>query len=167
MNLIELTRALKQLRLGGMAAVLETRLRQAQSEPLAPIDLISCLVSDELARRGVSLAAGRNFADLMRHSDFESFEVINSSSDVSDILSMTTELERYGSVMMAYYRPSEDSSASAHLKTLLSRRFLSQLLHHRLFAISFMDDRFMRQDPASFAIVRKAITHFGCFKCGR
>ncbi len=36
MNLIELDRALKQLRLGGMAAVLETRLRQAQSEPLAP-----------------------------------------------------------------------------------------------------------------------------------
>ena len=32
MNLIELDRALKQLRLGGMAAVLETRLRQAQSE---------------------------------------------------------------------------------------------------------------------------------------
>jgi hypothetical protein len=37
MNLIELDRALKQLRLGGMAAVLETRLRQAQAEPLAPI----------------------------------------------------------------------------------------------------------------------------------
>jgi hypothetical protein len=36
MNLIELDRALKQLRLGGMAAVLETRLRQAQSQPLAP-----------------------------------------------------------------------------------------------------------------------------------
>jgi len=36
MNLIELDRALKQLRLGGMAATLETRLRQAQSEPLAP-----------------------------------------------------------------------------------------------------------------------------------
>jgi len=58
-NLIELTRALKQLRLGGMAAVLETRLRQAQSEPLAPIDLISCLVSDELARRGERLLERR------------------------------------------------------------------------------------------------------------
>ncbi len=30
MNLIELDRALKQLRLGGMATVRETRLRQAQ-----------------------------------------------------------------------------------------------------------------------------------------
>jgi DNA replication protein DnaC len=51
MNLIELQRALKQLRLGGIAAVLETRLHQAQTEHMAPIDLISCLVSDELNRR--------------------------------------------------------------------------------------------------------------------
>src|SRR6476659_5246056 len=52
MNIIELKRALGQLRLGGIAAILETRLHQAQAEPMAPIDLISCLVSDELTRRG-------------------------------------------------------------------------------------------------------------------
>jgi DNA replication protein DnaC len=55
MNLIELQRALRQLRLGGMAAVLETRLRQAQAEPMAPIDLLSCLVNDELQRRSERL----------------------------------------------------------------------------------------------------------------
>jgi len=41
--------------LGGIAAVLETRLRQAQTEPMAPIDLIACLVSDELTRRSERL----------------------------------------------------------------------------------------------------------------
>ena len=46
MNLIELERSLRQLRLGGMAAVLETRLRQAQVDAMPPIDLLSCLVSD-------------------------------------------------------------------------------------------------------------------------
>lgn len=51
MNLIELQRSLRQLRLGGIAAVLETRLRQAQAEPMAPIDLLATLVSDELTRR--------------------------------------------------------------------------------------------------------------------
>jgi DNA replication protein DnaC len=51
MNFIELQRSLRQLRLGGMAAVLETRLRQAQAEPMAPIDLLATLVSDELTRR--------------------------------------------------------------------------------------------------------------------
>src|ERR1700689_1027360 len=51
MNLIELDRALHQLRLGGMAAVLETRLHQAQGEAMGPIDLIPWLVSDEPTRR--------------------------------------------------------------------------------------------------------------------
>src|SRR5262249_6465326 len=51
MNLIELQRSLRQLRLGGMAAVLETRIHQAQAEAMAPIDLIACLVTDELTRR--------------------------------------------------------------------------------------------------------------------
>jgi DNA replication protein DnaC len=59
MNLIELNQALRQLRLGGMAVVLETRLRQAQAEGMAPIDLISCLVTDELTRRGDRLLERR------------------------------------------------------------------------------------------------------------
>src|SRR2546423_13570148 len=59
MNLIELERALRQLRLGGIAAVLETRLRQAQAEAMAPVDLISCLVSDELTRRSERLLERR------------------------------------------------------------------------------------------------------------
>jgi DNA replication protein DnaC len=58
-NLIELDRALRQLRLGGIAAILETRLRQAQVEAMTPIDLISCLVSDELTRRGDRLLERR------------------------------------------------------------------------------------------------------------
>jgi DNA replication protein DnaC len=60
MNLIELNRALHQLRLGGMVAVLETRLLQAQSENMAPIDLISTLVSDEIACRSERLLARRH-----------------------------------------------------------------------------------------------------------
>ena len=60
MNLIELNRSLVQLRLSGMAAVLETRLLQAQSEAMAPIDLISILVSDELACRTKRLLERRH-----------------------------------------------------------------------------------------------------------
>jgi DNA replication protein DnaC len=51
MNLVELDRALRKLRLSGMADVLETRLRQAQTEKMAPLDVVSALVSDELLRR--------------------------------------------------------------------------------------------------------------------
>jgi DNA replication protein DnaC len=59
MNLFELQRSLRQLRLGGMAAVLETRLLQAQTEPMTPIDLLSTLVSDELMRRSDRLLERR------------------------------------------------------------------------------------------------------------
>jgi len=59
MNLIELTHALMKLRLGGMAAVLESSLLQAQTEALAPIDIVSTLVNDELLRRGDRLIERR------------------------------------------------------------------------------------------------------------
>jgi DNA replication protein DnaC len=39
--------------------VLETRLQQAQAEPMAPIDFLSCLVSDELTRRSERLLERR------------------------------------------------------------------------------------------------------------
>lgn len=51
MNLVELQRALRPLRCSGMAGALEARLREAQTEKLAPIDFLSRLVQDELVRR--------------------------------------------------------------------------------------------------------------------
>jgi DNA replication protein DnaC len=59
MNLPELSRALRQLRLGGIAATLELRLQQAQSERMAPIDLIATLIQDELTRRSDGLLERR------------------------------------------------------------------------------------------------------------
>jgi DNA replication protein DnaC len=50
-NTIELARTLKQLRLSGMADVLETRLVQAQAEKLVHLDFLAVLVGDELTRR--------------------------------------------------------------------------------------------------------------------
>lgn len=76
MNLNELQRSLRQLRLGGMASVLETRLRQAQAEPMAPIDLISCLISDELTRRSDRLLDRRRKLAAFRdpHKNLDNFD---------------------------------------------------------------------------------------------
>ena len=59
MNRIEIDRALRKLRLSGMANTLETRLLEAQSQPQAPIDFLSALVGDELIRRQDRLLARR------------------------------------------------------------------------------------------------------------
>jgi DNA replication protein DnaC len=59
MTLVELQRALRQLRCSGMAAGLEPRLLEAQTAQLAPIDFLSTLVGDELLRREDRLLARR------------------------------------------------------------------------------------------------------------
>jgi len=69
MNLLELDHALRKLRVSGMADVLETRLRHAQTERLAPIDLIATLVSDELLRRQDRLSGRRIKAARFRDAD--------------------------------------------------------------------------------------------------
>jgi DNA replication protein DnaC len=78
MNLVELDTALRKLRLSGMAATLEARLRQAQSERQTPIDLVSALVSDELLRRQDRLIARRiqqaRFRDADRSLDTFDFD---------------------------------------------------------------------------------------------
>ena len=51
MNVVELDHALRKLRLSGMADALEPRLRQAQTEKMVPLDIVSALVADELLRR--------------------------------------------------------------------------------------------------------------------
>src|SRR6201994_456870 len=69
MHVVELERSLRQLHLSGMAAVLETRLHQAQAEAMAPIDLIACLVSDELTRRADRLLERRRKQAAFRDPD--------------------------------------------------------------------------------------------------
>ena len=55
----ELDRALRQLRLGGMADVLAVRAQQARAENLGPLDFLGMLVHDELERRRDRLVARR------------------------------------------------------------------------------------------------------------
>ena len=59
MNITELQRALTLLRLSGMAAALESRLLESQTERSAPIDLVAALVQDELTRRADRLIVRR------------------------------------------------------------------------------------------------------------
>jgi DNA replication protein DnaC len=93
MNLIELDRALRQLRLSGMSATLETRLLQAQAENIAPLDLISILVSDELACRSQRLLERRHkqaqFRDAEKRLDNFDFQ-FNAKMNRSLVFDMAT-----------------------------------------------------------------------------
>jgi len=69
MTLPELDRALRQLRLSGMADAVEARLRHAQAERLAPLDLVATLVTDELVRRQDRLLTRRRTQARFRDAD--------------------------------------------------------------------------------------------------
>ena len=78
MNLVELQRALRQLRCSGIAASLEARLLEAQAEQLAPLDVLSRLIQDELVRRQDRLLERRlkqaGFRDVGKRLDTFDFE---------------------------------------------------------------------------------------------
>ena len=78
MNVIELQRALRQLRCSGMATGLEARLLEAQAEKLAAVDFLSRLVQDELVRREDRLLDRRlkqaGFRDVGKRLDTFDFE---------------------------------------------------------------------------------------------
>lgn len=59
MNQKEIDRALRQLRLSGMADTLETRIVEAQASQFPPLDFLSLLVSDEMERRSDRLIERR------------------------------------------------------------------------------------------------------------
>ena len=78
MNVLELQRALRQLRCSGMAVSLEARLLEAQAEKLAAVDFLSRLVQDELVRRQDRLLDRRlteaGFRDVGKRLDTFDFE---------------------------------------------------------------------------------------------
>ena len=78
MNVIEINRALKKLKLSGMAEHLEIRSLEAQTSRLAPLDFLSMLIDDEMQRRADSLVKRRlkqaRFRDADRSLDNFDFE---------------------------------------------------------------------------------------------
>src|SRR6266849_4850770 len=127
MNLIELNRALRLLRLGGIAAVLEMRLHQAQVEAMAPIDLISCLVADELTRRGDRLlerrrkqAGFRDAHKTLDNFDFSFNKKLNRSL-VFDLATATFISRREDALLLG-----PPGTGKSHLAQALGRAVIQQ-----------------------------------------
>ena len=59
MNMIEIERVLRELRLSGMAATLQTRLLQAQATEQPFLETLTLLLRDELACRRTRLSERR------------------------------------------------------------------------------------------------------------
>jgi hypothetical protein len=104
----------------------------------------------------------RYFSDLLRASDFQSFQAMATDSNVRDIRAMVRTLGVYGPVMLAHYKPDNGSSAvmQADLHTVLSDGFLADATREGLFAMSFMDAGSLTVSSDLYDFVRRAVRRY-------
>ncbi|MFC7483752.1 hypothetical protein ACFQX7_32220 [Luedemannella flava] len=100
------------------------------------------------------------FADVLRESDFQSFQAMDSVSNTMTIRTMVRELRAYGPVMLAHYQ-NDSGNYGTDVRQVLDPTFLREMTSDGLFAISFMDDKRMLADAATFAFVRDAVRRHG------
>ncbi len=103
-----------------------------------------------------------HFADLMRMSDFQSFQAMDKSSNVANIRAMVSILGGYGPVMLAHYKPNGGQSMfDADVRAVFTDAFLAAQSRAGLFAVSFMDNVNLSASSGTFAFVRDAVARYG------
>ncbi|GAA1771843.1 hypothetical protein GCM10009681_49080 [Luedemannella helvata] len=110
--------------------------------------------------RGGGLSLFDYFAQVLRESDFQSFQAMDPRSNVRTIRTMVRELGAYGPVMVAHLQ-NDSAHYGADVREVLDPGFLREMISEGLFAVSFMDDKRMLADPDTFAFVRDAVRRHG------
>jgi hypothetical protein len=105
----------------------------------------------------------KHFADVMRLSDFQSFQAMQTDSNVGDVLAMTRTLGAYGPVLLAHYKPNNGSQAvfDRDTRAMLTDSYLRKAVSAGLFAWSFMDDRNLSASSSTFSRIVGAIQRYG------
>jgi hypothetical protein len=109
------------------------------------------------------------FANVMRQMDFQSFQSMDDSNNVTQVREITQYLGRYGPVMLAHYKPQNSDSTTFHndVTTMLTDSFLGEMTGHGLFAWSFMDGSLFNDvttsaiEAANYQLVRDAVLRYG------
>lgn len=104
----------------------------------------------------------QHFADVMGASDFQSFQAMQSDTNVADVRAMAQALGRYGPVMLAHYKPNNGSQGTfdADVSAMLTEGFIGEMRGYGLFAWSFMDQTNLGPE-AAYQAVRTAVQRHG------
>jgi hypothetical protein len=104
-----------------------------------------------------------HFADVMKASDFQSFQAMQSDTNLNDIVAMTQTLGAYGKVMLAHYKPDNGSQATfdADTKTIFSDAYLQKVTALGLFAFSFMDPKNESATATTHARIVAGVKRYG------
>ncbi len=147
------------------ATYLETMQRVRQANPNAKVSL--GWGGWQTRFDNASTGAGRSlfpyFDDVMKQSQFQSFQAMQSDTNVQDIKEMTKLLGKYGPVMLAHFKPDNSSQSTFEndIRTILTDGYLQEVTGNGLFAMSFMDKNNMSNSPSIFSFIKDAVHTFG------
>ncbi|WP_462203031.1 hypothetical protein [Frankia sp. CcWB3] len=95
-----------------------------------------------------------HFADVLRASDFQSFQAMGNDSNAADVRNMTKLLGQYGPVMVAHFKSGSQAVWDADMHALLAGDEARKLSLDGLFAFSFMDQSNIIFSPRALATAR-------------
>lgn len=121
-----------------------------------------------------AVGAGRSlmphFAGAMRASDFQSFQAMDSTSNIRHIADMTRLLHSYGGgnaspagrVMVAHFKPDNGNQVTwrQDLELIFSPTYFQALRSQGLFAFSFMDEKNMLANDKDYALARQTVESY-------
>jgi hypothetical protein len=105
----------------------------------------------------------QHFADVMRESDFQSFQAMQSDSNVEDVRAMVNALNDYGPVMLAHHKPNNGSQPTfdADVRAMPTDAYLAEMIRAGLFAWSFMDNKNLSGSESTYQFVKGAVQRYG------
>ena len=124
----------------------------------APNSRVSICWGSWLSRYDIpSVFGGKSFigkfSDIMSISDFQSFQSMNSDTNVADVLNMTTILHQWGKVLLSYYQ-SPPATFNADVHVMFTNAYMAKVMANGLFGFGFMknDDLSAPNSPLLFVV---------------
>ena len=111
---------------------------------------------------GAGRSLFRHFADVLRASDFQSFQAMG-PDNAEDMRALVRVLGAYGPVMLAHYAPGYGSRGATEgdLRTILDGAYLRRVARDGLFALSFMENDYVTASEHGYELIRNAVRRYG------
>lgn len=115
------------------------------------------------AGQGGGRSLFKHFSDVMNASDFQSFQMMSTTSNLGIIRDMVTALQPYnGGTMVAHYKPDDgnQSTFNSDMTDIFTPANMASLQQNGLFAFSFMDTNNMNSSEETYQSVKKNIESY-------
>jgi hypothetical protein len=99
------------------------------------------------------------FSDIMSISDFQSFQSMQSDSNVGDVENMTSILHQWGQVLLAYYATSP-ATFNTDVHTMFTNTYMAKVIANGLFGFGFMTNDNLSASNSPFTFVKHAVMNY-------